>query len=142
MDSNSRSTIWHDSQTNSRGKTLEEYLTSRDLHIMKRVSLPDTSHRGSSNIDLTIINNRLLKNFNDWEISEDESCSDHNLIKFRIGHKTNHETQHNYNGPRYIIKEQDYNRFDKNLKKLVATKFRLEKFRGTSKPGQQLSNTR
>jgi hypothetical protein len=34
MDSNCRSTAWHDNYTNSRGKTLEEYLTSRTLHIM------------------------------------------------------------------------------------------------------------
>jgi len=29
MDSNPRSTAWHDNRTNSRGKTLEEFLTSR-----------------------------------------------------------------------------------------------------------------
>ena len=38
------------------------------------------SRRGSSNIDLTVINNRIPKLFNDWQISEDESCSDHNVI--------------------------------------------------------------
>ena len=84
------------------------------------------SRRGSSNIDLTIVNNRLLKNFNDWEISEDDSCSDHNIIKFKTGHETNHEIQHNHNGPRYIINEQNYDRFDKNLKELVAMKFQAE----------------
>jgi len=60
------------------------------------------SRRGRSNINLTIANNRLLKKLSDWEISEDESCSDHNIIKFMIGNETNHETQHNYNGVRYI----------------------------------------
>ena len=48
------------------------------------------SRRGRSNIDLTIVKNRLLKNFNDWEISEDESCSDRTIIKLQIGHETNH----------------------------------------------------
>jgi hypothetical protein len=38
MDSNSRSTVWHDNQTNLRGKTLEEYLISRDLNIMNEES--------------------------------------------------------------------------------------------------------
>jgi hypothetical protein len=31
------------------------------------------SPRGSSNIDVTVINNRLFQNFHDWEISEDGS---------------------------------------------------------------------
>ena len=63
------------------------------------------SRRERSNLDLTIVNNRLLKKFSDWEISEDESCSDHNIIKFQIGHETNHAPQHNHNGTRYKVKE-------------------------------------
>jgi hypothetical protein len=117
MDSNCRSMAWHDNHTNPRGKTLEEYLTSRNLHIMNEESEQTTfqSRRGKSNIDLTIVNNQLLKNFNDWEISEDESCSDHNIIKFKIGHENNHAPQHNHTGTRYIIKEQNYSKFDKTL---------------------------
>jgi len=38
MDSNSRLQAWHDKQTNKRGTTLEEYLTSRDLNIMNEES--------------------------------------------------------------------------------------------------------
>jgi hypothetical protein len=83
------------------------------------------SRRGRSNIDLTIVNNRLLKKLNDWEISEDERCSDHNIIKFKIGNGNNQETQHYYNGIRYITNEQAYNRFDKNLKEIIAMKFRI-----------------
>jgi hypothetical protein len=40
------------------------------------------SRRGSSNIDLTIVNNQLLNALKNWEISEEESCFDHNVIKF------------------------------------------------------------
>jgi hypothetical protein len=59
MDSNSRSKVWHDNLTNSRGKSLEEILTSRDLHIMNEECERTTfqSCRGSSNIDLMGINN-------------------------------------------------------------------------------------
>ena len=70
------------------------------------------SRRGRSNIDLSIVKNRLLKNFNDWEISEDETFSDH-IIKFEIGHETNYAPQHNHNGTRCIVKEQNYDKFDK-----------------------------
>jgi uncharacterized protein (UPF0216 family) len=83
-----------DNHTNPKGKTLGEYLTSRDLHIMNEESGQTTfqSRRERSNIDLTIVNNQLLKKFNNWEISEDESCSDH-IIKFKIGHENNHAPQ-------------------------------------------------
>jgi hypothetical protein len=58
MDSNSISTGWYDNKTNARGKTLEEYLIIRDLHIMNEESERTTfqSRRGRSNIDLTIVN--------------------------------------------------------------------------------------
>ena len=34
MDSNSRSTAWHDTKTNARGKILEDFLTSNYLHTL------------------------------------------------------------------------------------------------------------
>jgi len=107
---------------------MEEILTNRDLHIMNEECDRTTfqSRRGSSNIDLTVINNQLLQNFPDWEISEDESCSDHNIIKFKLGHETKHVTQYNHCGFRYIIQEKNYNRFDRNLIELVAIKFQME----------------
>jgi hypothetical protein len=37
MDSNSRSNTWHDTQTNARGRVLEEFLTSNQLHILNRI---------------------------------------------------------------------------------------------------------
>jgi len=63
MDSNSRSRTWHDKLTNGRGKKLEEFLISNQLFIMNEDSEMNTfqGSRGSSNIDLTICNNKLLK---------------------------------------------------------------------------------
>jgi len=46
IDGSSRSTVWHDNQTNSIGKTLEKYLVSRDLHIMKEESEITTFQSG------------------------------------------------------------------------------------------------
>jgi len=34
MDSNARSTTWHDTKTNNSGKHLEDYIISKQLHIM------------------------------------------------------------------------------------------------------------
>ena len=67
----------------------------------------------------------------EWEISDQESCSDHNIIKYIIGNRTALQTDdgklhYNHSEPRYVINEQNYNRFDKNLKELIARTFRME----------------
>jgi hypothetical protein len=61
MDSNSRSTSWYDTLTNTRGRILE-FLMSKQLHIMNEESGYTTFRtcRGTSNIDVTVISNQLL----------------------------------------------------------------------------------
>jgi hypothetical protein len=56
------------------------------LHIIneERILTTFQSSRGESNIDLTIANNMMLANIQKWDISEKESASDHNIIKFII----------------------------------------------------------
>ena len=128
IDSNARSAAWHDTQTNKRVKTMEEYITSKSLHIMNKESERTMFHnrRGSSNIDLTIVNDHLLKALKSWEIYEEESCSDHSIIKFYIGQHSPQDRQHYNYGIRYIDNGQNLNRFDKNLIKSVAARFQKE----------------
>jgi ribonuclease HI len=127
IDSNSRSQAWHDKQTNARGRTLEEYLSSRDLNIMNEESELTTyqSTRGRSNIDVTITNNSLLKILTDWQISTDDSLSDHNIIKFNIG-QCNYGIQYKYTGTRYITTEETFRKFDDNLKEGIAKEFEMQ----------------
>ena len=86
MDSNSRSTTWHDVLTNSRGKLLDEFLANNQLHIINEDSARTTfgTSKGSNNIDLSIVNNQIFAAIKDWEILEEECCSDHNLISFNL----------------------------------------------------------
>jgi hypothetical protein len=128
MDSNSRSQAWHDKQTNIRDRTLEEYLISRDLNIMNEESDLTTyqSRRVRSNIDITVINNRILKNFKDWVLSMEDSCSDRNIIKFNIGQNNKYGTKYNYTRTSYITTEEHYTRFDYNLQEANIKEFRME----------------
>jgi len=82
IDSNARSTSWHDVLTNNRGKKLEEFIISKELHIANEKSSSYTfqTERGASNIDLTIINNQAI-DYVDWKIHDRESWSDHKIIK-------------------------------------------------------------
>jgi sugar/nucleoside kinase (ribokinase family) len=56
-DSNARFTLWHDTLTNTRGRVLEEFITSNQLYIMNEECSNTTfrKYMGTSNIDLTII---------------------------------------------------------------------------------------
>jgi hypothetical protein len=90
IDSNAKSASWHDSTTSARGRTLDEYLMSKHLYILNEASLNTTfrNRRGVSNIDLTIITNQLLRTVAQWEISDQESSSDHKIIKYVIDKDT------------------------------------------------------
>jgi hypothetical protein len=52
---------------------------------------------------------------NGWEISAEESCSDHNFLKCNIGIANSFGNMHKYQGTRYIVKEDKYHEFDRKL---------------------------
>ena len=72
-----RHTTWYDVTTNHRGKLLEEFLASNQLHTINEESTRTTfqSSRGTSNIDITITNNQMIADINNWQILEEESAS-------------------------------------------------------------------
>jgi len=67
IESNARSTTWHEVLANKRGKKKEEFLISNQLHISNIESSYTTFQtcRGASNIDLTILNNTAIKYLQD-----------------------------------------------------------------------------
>ena len=73
MHSKARSTTWHDTTTNNRGKQLEEYIISKQLHIMNEPSTKTTFENriGKSKIDLTLATSNLLRKITDWSISDE-----------------------------------------------------------------------
>jgi hypothetical protein len=109
IDSNSRSASWHDTQTNARGRILEEFLLSKHLHIMNEKSTLTTflNSRGSSNIDLTVISNQLFRAVEHWKVSDQESSSDHSIIKFAIGQGSWGRSKQDSQGIRCIVKGKD-----------------------------------
>jgi len=61
-DSNARSKTRYDPITNKRGKVLEDFFTISNLYIVNVWSEPTfETTRGSSYVDLTIVNNQLLR---------------------------------------------------------------------------------
>jgi len=83
---------------------------------------------GSSRIELTITNSRLVRFASDWICGEEESCSDNNIVNFKIASVNNGKGKMNSMGVRYITKQEDYKKFDTSL----ATKF-ISTFNFTNK---------
>ena len=125
MDSNARSKTWYDHITNTRGNILEEYLLGQNLHIMNEYQESTTfeSTRGSSNIDLTLTNNKLVSLLNNWNISEVESCSDHNIISYDIGQANPNYKQSDILRIRYIVKEDNYRAFTENIAREITHRY-------------------
>jgi len=113
----------HDTTTNARSRTLDEYLMSKQLYNLNEESLNTTfrNRRGVSNIDLTIITNHLLRMVEQWEISDQEISSDHNIIKYVIGRGTSYRESVDFQDVPYLFKKENYAIFQENLTQLAKT---------------------
>jgi len=83
--------MWHDTVNKQRGKILEEFIICNDLYILKEATGTPTFQfkRGSSRIELTITNSKLVLFVSDWICRQEESCSDHNIVNFKIASVNN-----------------------------------------------------
>jgi len=55
----------------------------------------------------------------EWDISEEESCSEHNFLKYKIGKNNSHKNKYNYPGIRYLVKEDKYYDYDRELEEVI-----------------------
>jgi hypothetical protein len=117
MDNNARNKMWHDTITNQCGKVLEEFLICNDLCVLNESTETPTfqCNRGSSCVDLTITNSRLVQYVLDCICGEEESCSDHNIVNFKITSVNNGKGKMNNMGVCYITNQEDYKKFDTHL---------------------------
>ncbi|MCP3661285.1 MAG: hypothetical protein GY696_02130 [Gammaproteobacteria bacterium] len=84
-DANAHNTVWGSSDTNRRGATLLDYLGSTDLQIINRGDRPTfviTNRREV--IDITLASSEVSNAVGNWRVSDEESLSDHRLIRFSI----------------------------------------------------------
>jgi len=76
------------------------------------------NHMGTSNIDLTMISPQLIKSVSEWAISDQESISDHSIIKYAIGPGIGQWKTDNIQNTRYITKES-LTTFQRNVLQIV-----------------------
>ena len=144
--SNARSKTWYDTITNKRGKVLEDFLNIYNVYtyiVNHRTEPTFETTRGSSYVDLTIVNSQLLRRVTDWTCGTQESCSDHKLLTFNLRKVRQDRPFDNtdYVGLRYIIKNKDYGRFEAILSSNMMTTFNCENNKeGLEKIDEELCN--
>ena len=85
MDSNAHSPIWFNNHLDARGKALLDFFDSNTLHILNSNTGPTWESRSqSSTIDLSIVNNCLIRKVFNWKIRDECSLSDHKFIMFQF----------------------------------------------------------
>ena len=127
MDSNARSKTWHDVLTNKRGRILEEFVISNRIHIVNEDSKLTTfeSNRGTSNIDLTIADNKMATLIKKWQCNDQESFSDHRIITFQLEKSNDITNEYNYHGTKYITSEEGFKKFEYNFIKEIKNNFKI-----------------
>jgi len=107
---------------------MEDFIASNQLHIVNEESPRKTfqSSRGESNIDLTIVSNQMLVDITGWDIAEEESASDHNIITFGLKIEGDKNNERNSPETKYTLKEGQHKEFYKNFFHNISKNFQIE----------------
>lgn len=98
MDTNAKSTLWHSDTTDERGEKLSDLFQELDLEVCNKQSPTPTFHNRaahSSNIDVTVENASAIDFVKNWEVTDNQTLSNNNIIKFEIDMNKNiNELEH------------------------------------------------
>ena len=99
---------------------MEEFLLKHQLYILNEESQQTTfrSPRGASNIDITVTNGRLLS-----RVTDQDSCSDHIIIKYVIRQTTAPRLCKNNDEARCKVNDEGKQKFQENLLRLSEQKY-------------------
>jgi hypothetical protein len=77
--------MWYDELTNKRGRLMEVFVIGNRIHTINEGCQLTTfeSGRGTSNVNLTMANNKMVTLVKEWQCNELESFSDHRDLQNR-----------------------------------------------------------
>ncbi|XP_023024598.1 uncharacterized protein [Leptinotarsa decemlineata] len=85
-DANAHHLTWGSTNTNERGEHLLQFIMANNLDILNISNKPTfVNARCSEVIDVTIGTTFVSNYVRKWNVSDEESCSDHRHINFEIG---------------------------------------------------------
>ena len=99
MDCNAHHIIWGSTDTNERGNSLLEYITSEQLEITNSGNKPTfVIKRRQEVIDITVCSRDIFYDITNWEVSNEVTLCDHRYICFQIARSP--ETPKTFRNPR------------------------------------------
>lgn len=122
LDVNAHHETWHSMRNNKKGIAVRNLLDEIEMNVLNKKSNVSTFRgpMGSSNIDITISDNTILTNIQNWRCESELIISDHSLISFEINEE--------FNG----IKISTKTRYkDKIINKLMLNKAIKEEFKNS-----------
>lgn len=114
IDSNARSPVWGDRLQNRRGEVFLDFLATHDLIFHNDNREPTFSgHQGESYIDLTVSNISATRYIKQWELSRDDSLSQHRYIRYQLdfGFDRSSLFINEYSTSRYNINRANWDSF-------------------------------
>ncbi|GFW73954.1 hypothetical protein TNCV_49431 [Trichonephila clavipes] len=85
MDSNSKFELWFSPYSVARGDKLCGFISTNNLFIInENCRLTFHASQGTSYVDVTVVVSDLLQDISSWRPSENESLSDHVMLKFEF----------------------------------------------------------
>lgn len=125
MDANAVSPLWFSKGPNRgrrndhRGRLLEEFLLGTNVGVLNQHSewFTFSGARGSSDIDVTVANDRFLRYEPSWEVLPEVGISDHNLIRV----KCHMPMTRIVNEPtRWLVADVDWNEYVSDLREVTS----------------------
>lgn len=84
-DANAHNVLWGSTDTNVRGTQVAEFISAHNLFILNRGNKPTFVTRTRKEVlDITLCTLDLFNSVVNWEVSEENSLSDHRYIKFSL----------------------------------------------------------
>lgn len=106
---------------------MEEFVVGNRIHIINEDSQLTTfeSSRSTSNVDLTIADNRMATLLDECQCTEQESFSDHRIITFSTEKSRGAINKYAIHGIKYITNAEGYKCFDENFAAEIQHNFAI-----------------
>lgn len=122
-DSNSHHVIWGSSNINLRGEQLVQYLMSTDLMVVNSGRQPTFVNAARKEcLDVTLASCELSKLIHSWRVTEEETFSDHRLIKFSL--RDSFQAKEPYRNP----KKTNWNLYRAHLRSMLSSIDHLDRY--------------
>lgn len=86
-DANERSVLCYSDRVDDMGQEVDLLIAEADLEVINKQNNPPTYHGRAgarTNIDITLVNQRLIGRVKQWKVEDGLTSNDHNLIHFTV----------------------------------------------------------